>query len=100
MNDNNNPDLWTALQLLALSGVAGAFFRAALAPEQQWKRRVIQGVAGAISAIFMGGVVASVINTFVEAGVYSYLAAGFVMGSGGELAVKAIQDKFFGATAK
>ena len=100
MNENNNPDLWTALQLLAVSGVAGAFFRAALAPEQQWKRRVVQGIAGAGSAIFMGGVVASIINQFVDAGVYSYLAAGFVMGSGGELAVKALQDKFFGAPKK
>lgn len=97
MSQNNNPDLFTALQLLAVSGIAGAFFRAALAPEQQWKRRIIQGIAGAMSALFIGGVVASVINSMVDAGVYSYLAAGFIMGSGGELAVKAIQDKFFGA---
>lgn len=97
MSQNNSPDIMTALQLLAVSGIAGAFFRAALAPEQQWKRRVIQGIAGAMSAIFIGGVVASMINSFVDAGVYSYLAAGFIMGSGGELAVKAIQDKFFGA---
>lgn len=100
MNQNNNPDIFTALQLLAVSGVAGAFFRAALAPEQQWKRRIIQGIAGAMSALFMGGMAASVINSMFDAGVYSYLAAGFVMGSGGELAVKALQDKFFGAPTK
>lgn len=96
MSQDNNPDILTALQLLAVSGVAGAFIRAALAPEQQWKRRVIQGLFGAMSAIFIGGVLASMINNFVDAGVYSYLAGGFIMGSGGELAVKAIQDKFFG----
>jgi hypothetical protein len=28
--------------------------------------------------------------------VYSYLAAGFIMGSGGEAAVRAIQNKAFG----
>jgi hypothetical protein len=100
MSQNNNPDLFTALQLLAVSGIAGAFFRAALAPEQQWKRRVIQGIAGAAAAIFMGGAAASVFNSFFDAGVYSYLASGFVMGSGGELAVKAFQDKFFGAATK
>lgn len=79
--------------LLAFSGMAGAFFRAVLAPEEQWKRRVVQGIAGALSAIFLGGVLAHVIDTMTGAGLLSYLAAGFLMGSGGELAVKAMQDK-------
>jgi MFS-type transporter involved in bile tolerance (Atg22 family) len=81
------------LALLAFSGVGGAFFRAVLAPEEQWKRRVVQGASGALSAIFLGGVLAHVINTVTGAGPLSYLAAGFLMGSGGELAVKAMQDR-------
>ena len=81
------------IALLALSGFGGAFFRAILAPEEQWKRRVVQGFSGAISAIFLGGVLAHVIDTMTGAGPLSYLAAGFLMGSGGELAVKAMQDR-------
>ena len=81
------------IALLAFSGVGGAFFRAVLAPEEQWKRRVIQGVSGAMSAVFLGGVLAHVIDSMTGAGFLSYLAAGFLMGSGGELAVKAMQDR-------
>ena len=81
--------------LLALSGIGGAFFRAVLAPEEEWKRRIVQGVAGALSAIFLGGVLAHLIDAMTGAGVLSYLAAGFLMGSGGELAVKALQERVF-----
>ena len=81
------------LALLAFSGVGGAFFRAVLAPEEEWKRRVMQGFSGALSAIFLGGVVAHVIDSVTGAGPMSYLAAGFLMGTGGELAVKAVQDR-------
>lgn len=81
------------MALLAFSGIGGAFFRAVLAPEEQWKRRVVQGISGALSAIFLGGVLAHVIDTMTGAGLLSYLAAGFLMGSGGELAVKAMQDR-------
>jgi len=90
------PNLWEQLQLLIISGGAGAVFRTLISPEKQWKRRVVQGVAGAISALFLGGVLASVIDSITHAGAYAYLAAGFIMGSGGELAVKAIQDRFLG----
>jgi hypothetical protein len=81
------------IALLTFSGIGGAFFRALLAPEEQWQRRVVQGVGGALSAIFLGGVLAHVIDGATGAGVMSYLAAGFVMGSGGELAVKALQER-------
>lgn len=81
------------IALLAFSGVGGAFFRAVLAPEEQWTRRVVQGISGALSAIFLGGVLAHVIDAMTGAGLLSYLAAGFLMGSGGELAVKAMQDR-------
>lgn len=81
------------IALLAVSGIGGAFFRAVLAPEKQWKRRVVQGISGAVSAIFLGGVLGHVIDSMTGAGYLSYLAAGFLMGSGGEVAVKAMQDK-------
>lgn len=84
------------LVVLAVSGAGGAFFRAIVAPEQAWRRRVLQGVAGALSAIFLGGLAANTINGFMNAGVYSYLGAGFLMGSGGEVLVKVIQDKILG----
>jgi hypothetical protein len=94
------PENWTELlaqlQLLGAAGMAGAFFRAVLAPEGEWRRRIVQGLAGALSAIFLGGVLAGTINALVNVGPYAYLGAGFLMGSGGELAVKAIQDKLLG----
>ena len=96
-----NPTIWESLDgakdqiaLLLFSGVGGAFFRAVLAPEQHWKRRVVQGIAGALSAVFLGGVLGHIINSITGAGILSYSAAGFLMGSGGEVAVKAIQDRF------
>lgn len=89
-------DIGQQIQLLTVSGVAGAFFRAVLAPEKETGKRIVQGVAGALSAVCLGGVVANIINSFMDAGPYAYLAAGFVMGSGGEVAVKAIQDKILG----
>lgn len=89
-------DLYDQLSLLAISGVAGSFFRAILAPEKKVGRRIVQGIAGAMSAIFLGGIVGHVLNSMTGSGVYSFLAAGFLMGSGGEVAVKKIQDKILG----
>ena len=101
MNDPGaNADIWSQLQLLALSGGAGAAFRAAFAPRQEWKRRVVQGLAGAVSAVFLGGACAGFINAMVDVGPYAYLGAGFIMGTGGETAVRAIQDRVLGKPEK
>ncbi|MGH1579086.1 hypothetical protein [Planktotalea sp.] len=81
------------MAILAFSGVGGAFVRAIFLPEENWKRRIAQGLAGALSAIFLGGVLGHIINSMTGAGQMSYLAAGFIMGSGGELAVKTMQDR-------
>lgn len=89
-------DVKQQISVLALSGVAGAFFRAVIAPEKEVLRRIVQGVAGAISAIFLGGIVGYMIDKGLDAGVYAYLASGFIMGSGGEVAVKKLQDKILG----
>lgn len=84
------------IMLLTLSGLGGAFFRALLAPEESWKRRITQGVGGALSAIFLGGFMAQLTDQIVHVGPYAWLAWGFVMGSGGEVAVKFVQDKMLG----
>lgn len=93
-------EIGSQLQLLIISGAAGAVFRAVLAPEAELKRRVVQGVSGALSAVFLGGLAAHLINAVLDVGVYAYLAGGFIMGSGGELTVKAIQDRILGKSQK
>lgn len=93
-------DIASQVQLLAISGVAGAFLRAAIAPEKEWRRRVVQGLFGAISAIFLGGLLAHFVSIFVDAGPYAYLAGGFIMGSGGEVAAKALQDRLIGRSRR
>lgn len=87
---------WDQLAMLGVSGLGGAYFRAFIQPEPNWQKRVGQGLAGALSAIFLGGLVAHFINVIAHAGVFAYLAGGFLMGSGGELSVKALQDKILG----
>jgi hypothetical protein len=84
------------LLLLGFAGIAGGFFRAITAPETEIKRRIIQGLGGAISAIFLGGVMAQITNGIVDTGYWSFLAWGFIMGSGGEVAVKWVQERLMG----
>jgi hypothetical protein len=83
------------LALLGISGAGGAFFRAVFAPEKEWGRRIVQGVCGAISAIFLGGVLGHLISAILpaEAAPSAFLAAGFLMGVGGEAAVKRMQER-------
>lgn len=89
-------DLAGQLSVLAVSGVAGATFRAILVPEAKWRRRIVQGLAGAISAVFLGGILGHVLAAMTGAGWYAYSAAGFIMGSGGEAAVAALQNRILG----
>lgn len=88
-------DSGTHLQLLTISGIAGAIFRTLMSPEKQFLRRCIQGFGGAISAIFLGGFLASLLNNISDFGIYSYLASGFIIGTAGELAVKELQERLF-----
>ena len=76
---------------LCLSGAAGAYVRAVFAPESSWKRRLSEGFAGALSAIFLGGIVGHLLDQFTDAGTWAYLAAGFVMGEGGIAAVRGVR---------
>lgn len=79
---------------LIVSGCGGAFVRALTMPEESWRRRALHGLVGAVSAIFLGGVVAHLIDSLTGAGTQAYLAAGFLMGEGGIAAVHAVRRRF------
>lgn len=78
---------------LILSGAGGALVRALSLPEESWTRRALHGVIGALSAIFLGGVVGHLIDALTGAGISAYLAAGFLMGEGGIAAVHALRRR-------
>lgn len=82
------PDQVSALML---SGAAGAYARAVFAPEASWKRRIMEGIAGAFGAIFLGGLVGHVIDSVTGGGTWAYLAAGFIMGEGGIAAMRGVR---------
>ena len=77
--------------ILLLSGAAGAYVRAIAAPEQDWRRRAAEGMAGAFSAVFLGGLVGFILNSWFGAGLWSYAAAGFVLGEGGIAAIRGVR---------
>lgn len=79
------------LSALMVSGAAGAYVRAIFAPEASWRRRITEGFAGALGAIFLGGVVGHVLDGLTGAGVWAYAAAGFVMGEGGIAAIRGVR---------
>lgn len=79
------------ISALCLSGAAGAYVRAVFAPQASWKRRIAEGFAGALSAIFLGGLVGHLMDRLTDAGTWAYLAAGFVMGEGGIAAVRGVR---------
>lgn len=82
--------------MLAVSGAGGAYFRAVLLPEQLWRRRIVQGIAGVMSAVFLGGIASYGINQIVDTGPFAWLACGFILGSAGEAGVKALQERVLG----
>jgi len=76
---------------LILAGAAGAYVRAVFAPLAPWRRRIMEGVAGAFGAIFLGGLVGHLIEAATGAGTWAYLAAGFIMGEGGIAAMRGVR---------
>ncbi|KRS17541.1 hypothetical protein [Roseovarius indicus] len=80
---------------LLLSGAAGAYVRAVFAPEASWRRRILEGLAGAFSAVFLGGLVGHVLQDITGGGTWAYLAAGFIMGEGGIAAVRGFRKFLF-----
>ncbi|PZX19828.1 hypothetical protein LX81_00291 [Palleronia aestuarii] len=84
----------TEIGALFLAGAAGAFVRAVYRPEPSWTRRLLEGLAGALSAIFLGGLVGHVIDATIGGGTWAYLAAGFLMGEAGIAGVQALRKRF------
>ena len=83
------------IQVLGVAGFAGVFIKGLLAPEKHWKRRAVQALVGLFSAIFLGGFIGSLIEGFVTVPAYAYLAAGFICGTAGEVAITFAQRKIF-----
>lgn len=90
-------DIYQEASLLGLAGFAGALFEAIMNPEKDWKRRAWLGFGGVMAAVFVGGIVAAMLNEITHAGPWAYLAVGFLVGRSGEVAVKRIMDKLLGA---
>lgn len=91
-------DIWQEIgmniQVLGVAGLAGAFIKALIAPEEKWKSRAIQAVVGLFSAVFLGGLAGSMIEGFVTNPAYAYLATGFLFGTLGEIGIAWAQKKF------
>lgn len=88
------------LSALLISGAAGAYVRAVFAPESNWKRRILEGIAGAFSAIFLGGLVGHLLERATDGGTWAYLAAGFVMGEAGIAGVRGIRHRIINGKHK
>tara|TARA_R110002020_G_scaffold37811_2_gene113958 strand:- start:322 stop:501 length:180 start_codon:yes stop_codon:yes gene_type:complete len=51
----------------------------------------MEGIAGALGAIFLGGLLGHLIDAVTGAGTWAYLAGGFIMGEGGIAAIRAVR---------
>lgn len=89
-------DIGAHVQLLAVSGIAGALIKALLAPSGAWRRRAVQAIAGVFSAIFLGAFIAGIVDGWTSNPALAYLASGFICGVGGEEAMRLVQHKVFG----
>lgn len=88
--------LYQEISVLGLAGFAGAIFEAITNPEKNWFRRAALGFSGVLSAVFLGGAVAYMIDQSIGGGVWIYSAVGFLAGRGGEMFIKRVQNKIFG----
>lgn len=89
-------DISTNIQVLVIAGLLGAFAKAVVAPEPQWKRRLGQAVVGVVAAIFLGPLVAKLLTPFVTQEIYAWLAAGCGCGFAGEAAMTFLQNRVLG----
>ena len=91
--------MWSEIRshivILGIAGLIGAVIRALLAPEEKWKRRLAQGLAGFLCAIVFGPLVAHGMMNLVASEVYSLLASGALCGLSGEGLVSFIQKKVY-----
>ena len=89
-------ELREQLLLLGLSGVGGALFQALVAPGATWRHTLTRGLAGAVSAIFLGPILAPWIQALgVISDQNAFLASGFLMGAGGQSLVLKLQTRLF-----
>lgn len=103
MSTENGTDLvslWreigTNLQLLMVAGFFGALVRGMLAPEGKLKARLVQGVVGIFSALFLGAFLGGFFEGIVAHPAYAYLASGFICGTAGEVIIAYAQRKILG----
>lgn len=89
-------DIKEQMTLLMVSGSAGAFTTAILAPSDHWKQRVAQAIGGFLGAVCVGGVGAKITEVAFDAGPWAWLAWGYLMGLGGQEAVRSIQRRLLG----
>jgi len=84
------------IQVLGIAGFCGAVVKGLIAPEKNWKLRAIQASAGIFAAVFLGGLLGSLVEQFVTIPAYAYLASGFICGTAGEAAITKAQSKILG----
>ncbi len=88
-------DVQDQLAMLAIAGLAGAYVKAAMFPHPRWRERLRQGMASAISAVFLGGLMGTIVAEFVGHDVYAFLAAGFLTAWSGKDAIVWVQSVVF-----
>ena len=88
--------IYDNVTLLVVSSAAGALVRA-LNPSNNEGigNKVLQGVIGVLSSIFLGPLLGGVIEPYVEESLYAVSAAGFICGISGIEITKAVSGKFF-----
>lgn len=96
--------LWQSVcayvQVLAISGLAGSIFRTMLPLKGKLKDELSKVLVAPLAAIFFGSALARFINVVTDTGIYAYVASGFIVGTGGEVAVKAARGKLHGNADK
>lgn len=80
------------LLILGTAGVAGSFVNATFFPRENWRLRIRQGVASAITAMCIGGLLGAIVNGLTGQEFWSFVACGFVAGFGPREVISAIQS--------
>ena len=93
-------EVWTGISanimVLAVAGAMGALMDAWQSPVAEGRSRLSRAVKAFMSAIFLGGFFAGLVDGFVSNPFYAYLASGYICGHAGPAAVRMARRKFFG----
>ena len=87
-------DISNNISILGISGLFGVATRAIFFSDDNMQRKIAQAVAGLVSAVFFGAILANMITPFVKDEVYAWLASGFICGFAGEVVIEWVQSKF------